>query len=98
MSGIGYFSCSGNANDDFFSFLRFALSLRSLDTPVSLHALVVRLYPLVVSPSARNQSPTPQRLFGSPLLSRGGSRGLRIVVFRVGVDAGSVVGAGPGSG
>ncbi|KRB44223.1 hypothetical protein ASG96_13615 [Terrabacter sp. Soil810] len=28
-SGIGYFSCSGNAKDDFFRFLRFSPLLRS---------------------------------------------------------------------
>ena len=38
------------------------------------------------------------RLFGSPLCQEAGSRGLALVVFRGVVVAGSVVGAGPGSG
>src|SRR6478736_8915960 len=41
ISGIGYFSSSGRANDDFFSFLRLALSLRSFDTAVSFRAGLV---------------------------------------------------------
>lgn len=52
MSGIGYFSCSGNANDDFFSLSRFLLLLRSFDTLVSLTDLV-RCYPLGGPPNLR---------------------------------------------
>ena len=55
MSGIGYFSCSGNANDDFFSLLRLALLSDPWTHQGSFREPLVCFYPLSASPSSPHQ-------------------------------------------